>query len=205
MRASRLLQMLLLLQNRGRQTCAQLAHELEVTRRTVLRDVEALTSAGLPVVVLRGPKGGIELGFNYRTRLTGLTPVEAEALSIILMQPVPALEALGLADAGRVARAKLIESFPDGVRENVAKARAWYRVEVPRRPKGADERVAALAQAIRERRRVRIRARSDTPRTIHPAALIARSDGWSVVDALAPAAPIALERCGDINISALRY
>jgi predicted DNA-binding transcriptional regulator YafY len=72
MRASRLLRLLLLLQNRGRLTCATLARELEVTRRTVLRDVDALTEAGLPIIVLRGPQGGIELGFNYRTRLVGL-------------------------------------------------------------------------------------------------------------------------------------
>ena len=91
MRASRLLQILLLLQNRGRLTTATLARELEVNRRTVLRDVDALTEAGLPVIVHRGQRGGIELGFNYRTRLTGLSADEAEALGVLLTRPADEL------------------------------------------------------------------------------------------------------------------
>ena len=96
MRAARLLRMLLLLQNCGRMTSRQLAGELEVTPRTILRDVDALTEAGLPVIVHRGHRGGIELGFNYRSRLTGLDRDEAEALAIMLNYPVPELSALGL-------------------------------------------------------------------------------------------------------------
>ena len=72
MRAARLLHILLLLQNRGRMTSRALAEETEVTPRTILRDVDAMTEAGLPIIVHQGNKGGIELGFNYRTRLTGL-------------------------------------------------------------------------------------------------------------------------------------
>ena len=64
MRASRLLQILLLLENRGRMTSSRLADELEVTPRTILRDVDALTEAGLPMVVDAGYRGGIELGFT---------------------------------------------------------------------------------------------------------------------------------------------
>ena len=64
MRASRLLQILLLLENRGRMTSSRLADELEVKPRTILRDVDALTEAGLPMVVHAGYRGGIELGFT---------------------------------------------------------------------------------------------------------------------------------------------
>ena len=99
MRASRLLLMLLLLQNRGRMTAAELATELDVSRRTVLRDIEALGEAGLPVLVHRGSRGGFELGFNHRTRLTGLASDEAEALGVVLSAPVPELAELGLVDA----------------------------------------------------------------------------------------------------------
>ena len=112
MRASRLLRILLLLQNRGRMTSGQLATELEVARRTILRDVDALTEAGLPIIVHQGNQGGIELGFNYRTRLTGLAADEAEAMAIILSQPTSALAALGLASAGARARSKMLEFVP---------------------------------------------------------------------------------------------
>ncbi len=204
MRASRLLRLLLLLQNRGRLTSAQLATELEVARRTVLRDVDALTEAGLPVVVSRGVRGGIELGFNYRSRLTGLTAAEAEALGVLLGAPLPALEQIGLGPAGRAARTKLLESLPDGVRETAQRAQRQFRV-APRRSAEDDPRVAALAEAVRERRKVRIRARSRTPRLIHPVALTLGARGWSIDDALAPGEPIPLDACDDINISALRF
>ena len=204
MRASRLLQLLMLLQNRGRQTSAQLALELEVAQRTVLRDLDALTEAGLPVVVHRGSKGGVELGFNYRTRLTGLSTLEAEALGVLLGSGSPALEALGLDAAGRGARAKLLESLPDGVRETAHLAQRRFRVE-PRAAPPEDLRVGALAQAIRKELRVRILTRSPAPRTIHPIALTLGKKGWSVQDALDPEHLIPLSACGDLNISALRF
>ncbi|MBM3620116.1 MAG: HTH domain-containing protein [Alphaproteobacteria bacterium] len=204
MRASRLLQMLLLLQNRGRMTSLELAEELEVARRTVLRDIDALSEAGLPIVVHRGNQGGVELGFNYRTRLTGLSADEAEALAVILSRPTPELAVLGLASAGARARAKMLESFPDGVRERIERARGWFCV-LPAEQEEVDPRVEALAQAIRGRRIVRVRARSGRPRTIHPVALACGETGWQVVDQQDPSNPIPLAACGDINISARSF
>lgn len=199
MRASRLLRMLLLLQNRGRMTSLALAKELEVARRTVLRDIDALTEAGLPIIVHRGNQGGIELGFNYRTRLTGLSADEAEAMAVILSRPTPELEALGLAQAGARACAKMLESFPDGVRERVERARSWFQFELA--PLDDDDaRVAALANAVRERRVVRIRARSHEPLVIHPVALVRNGAEWLVRDQLTGASH-SLHDCDDINIS----
>jgi predicted DNA-binding transcriptional regulator YafY len=203
-RASRLLRLLLLLQNRGRQTSAQLAAELEVAQRTVLRDLDALTEAGLPVVIHRGVKGGVELGFNYRTRLTGLSASEAEALGVILASAPAGLAALGLGTAARSARSKLLESLPDGVRETAMLAQRRFRFQATREPE-EDPRVSALAQAIRAGRRVRIRARSGAPRTIHPAALVLGKKGWAVIDEQQPDSPIPLEECDDLNVSALSF
>ena len=204
MRASRLLQILLLLQNRGRMTSATLARELEVAQRTILRDVDALTEAGLPIFVHQGNRGGIELGFNYRTRLTGLAADEAEAMALILTRPMAELAELGLAEAGERARSKMLESFPDRVRDTIREARLRFRY-APARRREIDPRVPALARAIRDRAIVRIHAKSGAPRVIHPVGLVLGEAGWAIEDALDPGKPIPLQNTGDINISARRF
>ncbi len=203
MRASRLLQTLLLLQNRGRLTATQLAEELECATRTILRDVDAMTEAGLPIIVHQGRGGGIELGFNYRTRLTGLATDEAEALAVILNHDSPAIAALGLTQAAGRARAKLVESFPDRTRAVLSKTARRFRIESPPGP-AADPRVEALARAIRARTVVRLRARSSAPQTIHPAALVFQ-DTWLLEDARPKVEPVPMPLWGDINISARPY
>lgn len=202
MRASRLLRILLILQNRGRMTAGELAVELEVAPRTILRDVDALTEAGLPIIVHRGNQGGIELGFNYRTRLTGLDTDEAEAMALILARPMPELAALGLAAAGARARAKMLESFPDRVRAAMQRAGGQFRYAGDVAGAALDPRVPALADAIRRRNIVRICANRTDERIVHPAALVLYRDGWRVVDARDPAAPIPVAACGTINVSA---
>lgn len=199
MRASRLLLMLLLVQNRGRMTSDELASELEVSKRTILRDVEALSEAGLPMIVRPGRGGGIELGFNYRTRLTGLATDEAEALGILLARGAPELAALGLADSAARATTKLIESLPDTSRGIAQRAVSQFRLRPPELAE--DERVFALAEAVRRRRIVRIRAQGPNMRIVHPIELTCGTNGWELFDALAPGTPIPVAECGTINIS----
>ena len=204
MRASRLLLMLLLLQNRGRMTAAQLATELDVSRRTVLRDIDALGEAGLPVVVHRGPRGGVELGFSYRTRLTGLATDEAEALGVLLAAPLPEVAELGLGEAAARARTKLLESLPDPVRATVQ--RSQDRVQfVAAAVADPDPRVRAVAEAIRGRRVVRLDARSRSPVSVHPVRLLRSADGWAVVDERTPDTSVPQTHWHTVNVSALSF
>lgn len=205
MRASRLLRLLLLLQNQGRMTSAALARTLEVAPRTILRDVDALTEAGLPVVVHTGYRGGIELGFDYRTRLTGLAADEAEALGVLLARPLDDLAPLGLAEAAARAREKLIESLPDPVRARAMRGARRFRAERPAGRGDADPRLAALADAIRGQRIVRVHAHTRRERVVHPVALVQREDGWHLDDDRDPARPIPVVGCGDVNVSARTF
>ena len=205
MRASRLLQILLLLQNRGRLTSGELARELAVARRTILRDVDALGEAGLPMVVRAGYGGGIELGFDYRTRLTGLAADEAEAIGVLLARPVDDLAPLGLADAANRARRKLVESFPDVVRARAHEGARRFRFVQRHHAPDDDPRLPALAEAVRAHRVVRVQAFQQNERVIHPVALVCEPEGWMVEDALAPNAPIRVDGCGDINISSKTF
>jgi len=110
MRASRLLSILILLQLRGRLTAAGLAAEFEVSERTIYRDIDALSAAGVPVYGDRGPGGGFQLLGGYRTQLTGLSADEAEAMAMIGL-PGPASE-LGIGAATSAAHHKLIAALP---------------------------------------------------------------------------------------------
>jgi predicted DNA-binding transcriptional regulator YafY len=204
MRASRLLRILLALQNRGRLTTLQLATELEVARRTIMRDIDALTEAGLPIVVHRGNMGGVELGFNYRSRLVGLSAGEAEALGLLLASPHPALAELQMTPAVHSVRDKLIESLPELVRKRIRQAQRRFQFATDP-PQLTDRRVAALAAAIRDSAITRIQSKSGAPKTIHPTALLFGPRGWAVIDAQDPEAPIPDIAVGDINISALRF
>jgi predicted DNA-binding transcriptional regulator YafY len=182
-------------------TSVQLAEALEVSTRTILRDVDALTEAGLPVVVVQGVRGGIELGFNYRTRLTGLAADEAEALGVILGAGATALRDLGMSAAGQRAADKLEESLPDGVRARVGEARRMFGSVSD--DDAVDPRVPALVAAVRGRRIVRIHARTE-PREIHPVGLHMRGRAWTVEDGLRGEA-LDVAGLGDLNISSKTF
>lgn len=184
MRATRLVSLLLLLQTRGQLTAADIAERLEVSVRTVHRDVDSLAAAGVPVEALRGPAGGYRLAGGYRTRLTGLTGDEAEALFAAGM-PGPAAE-LGLGGELAAARLKLLAALPSELQERATRAqrlfhldaRGWFRAEdsVPHLPE--------LASAVWRGCRVRIRYREGNrvvQRTIDPLGLVLKAGAWYLV------------------------
>jgi predicted DNA-binding transcriptional regulator YafY len=184
MRATRLVSLLLLLQTRGQLTAAGIAERLEVSVRTVHRDVESLAAAGVPVEAVRGPAGGYRLAGGYRTRLTGLTGDEAEALFAAGM-PGPAAE-LGLGGELAAARLKLLAALPHELQERATRAsrlfhldtRGWFRAEdtVPHLP--------ALASAVWQGCRARIRYREGgdvVRRTIDPLGLVLKGGAWYLV------------------------
>lgn len=185
MRASRLVNLLLLLQTRGGQTAPELARELEVSVRTIYRDVEALSGAGVPIYADRGPQGGIRLVEGYRTRLTGLTDEEAKALFLSGM-PGPAAQ-LGFGTVVVAARLKVLAALPPELRARASRiserfhldAPGWFQVpeEVPH--------LEALAEAVWEERRVDAEYRrsdgSVVSRRLEPLGLVLKAGVWYLV------------------------
>jgi predicted DNA-binding transcriptional regulator YafY len=184
MRASRLVSLLLLLQTRGQLTAAELGRELEVSERTIHRDVDALSAAGVPIYAERGPHGGVRLVEGYRTRLTGMTPDEAEALFLSGL-PGPAAE-LGLGTVMTAARLKVLAALPEELRARASRlverfyldAAGWFQASQP------VPNLPTLAQAVWDSRRVEIvydRGDRQVERTLEPLGLVLKGGTWYVV------------------------
>lgn len=159
MRAARLIKMVLLLQSRPVMSAAELAAELEVSERTVTRDAQALSEAGVPVYAERGRAGGYRLIGGYRTRLTGLARNEAEAL---FLSGLPsALREMGLEDAASAARLKVSAALLPSVRDASASAAQRFHLDAPswyHEPEPPDV-LPAVADAVWDDRLLRARYR----------------------------------------------
>ncbi|MEU1516658.1 WYL domain-containing protein [Streptomyces sp. NPDC005811] len=186
MRASRLVALLLLLQNRGRMTARQLAEELEVSVRTVYRDVEALGAAGIPLYGAAGHAGGYRLVDGYRTRLTGLTAAEAQAAFLAAL-PGTAAD-LGLGEALAAAQLKLRAALPADLREHAGRIQERFLLDAPGWYGGTDRtpHLAAVAAAVWARRAVllryrRWRAPEEIERRVQPYGLVLKAGRWYLV------------------------
>jgi predicted DNA-binding transcriptional regulator YafY len=190
-RASRLVSIILLLQARGRLTAAQLATELEVSVRTVYRDVESLHAAGIPLYGDAGHRGGYQLLDGYRTRLTGLSAAEAKALSLSGL-PGPAAE-LGLGSVLAAAQLKVRAALPPALAEQLSvtaqrfhlDAAGWYAQaeDAPFLSAVADAAWRGAALRVRYRR---WKAPTDVDRRLEPYGLVLKAGRWYLVAAPGP-------------------
>jgi predicted DNA-binding transcriptional regulator YafY len=183
MRADRLLTILLLLQANGLMSARALAARLEVSERTVHRDMDALSIAGVPVYAERGRRGGWALLDPYRTDLTGLT--EAELRSLVLAAAPGMLADLGLGEAADRALVKLLAGLPEARRRAAESARGYLYVDPTgwRRPDEAAPFLPALELAVRTGRQIAIayeRAfdRSVVERVANPLGLVVKGSVW---------------------------
>lgn len=193
MRASRLLSILLLLQSRGRQTAPQLARELEVSVRTIYRDVESLATAGIPVYADRGPTGGFQLLDGFRTKLTGLTGAEASALFLTGM-PGAAAE-LGLGAVLAATELKLLAALPPELRTQAGRMRERFHLDAPSWFRDSDRvpHLAVVADAVWTQQRLRVTYRrawrpAEVIRTLDPLGLVLKAGTWYLVASANPGA-----------------
>ncbi|WP_083959491.1 helix-turn-helix transcriptional regulator [Streptoalloteichus hindustanus] len=186
MRASRLVSTLLLLQSRGRMTAKELAEELEVSVRTVYRDMDSLSAAGVPLYGEPGHDGGYQLLDGYRTQLTGLTAGEAESL---FLTALPAVAAdLGLGTAVSATQLKLLAALPGELRERAERISERFHLDAPSWYRDGDRtpHLTVVADAVWNQRVIRMRyerwAEPHTvSRTVEPYGLVLKAGHWYLV------------------------
>jgi predicted DNA-binding transcriptional regulator YafY len=187
MRADRLLSILLLLQTHGRMTGRQLAKRLEVSQRTIHRDMEALGAAGIPVVGERGVGGGWELIEGFRTSLTALS--ESEVNALFVTKPARVLADLHLDKASDAAVVKMLSVLPEVHRRNAELTRQRIHIDVTGW-KHSSEPVTilpVLQDALWRDRRLRMtydRGDGPTERVVAPLGLVAKGSVWYLVAAI---------------------
>jgi len=184
MRASRLLSVLMLLQARGRMTAQALAAEMEVSIRTILRDLDHLSASGVPVWADRGRNGGFQLQQGWSTRLTGLTEPEAQALFLSGL-PGPAAE-LGLGGAVASARLKVLAALPPDWRSDAQRVSSRLHVDPVDwfRAGARAEHLAEVAEAVWKTRRIAMRYESWSgirDREVEPLGLVLKAGVWYMV------------------------
>lgn len=187
MRASRLLSILILLQMRGRLSAETLAAEFEVSVRTIYRDIDQLSAAGVPVYAERGRAGGFALMDGYRTKLTGFTPAEADAL--VLAGVGGAASDLGIGAEAAAAQLKLLASLPPDTGASAQRVAQRFHLDPANwytRPETL-ELLPKVADAVWREKRVRVRYESwkdVVTRDIDPLGVVLKGGLWYLVAAV---------------------
>ena len=187
MRADRLLSLLMLLQARGRMTAPALAAELDVSERTIYRDIDALCASGIPVYAETGRSGGFALVESYRTTLTGLTQAEVRAL-FMLSIPAPLAE-LGVVPDLRAALRKLSASLPVSRRQDERWVQQRFYLDGTAWRHGHESvpHLQIVQQAVWENRRLRVKYHPlpalEMDRIVDPLGLVAKTGIWYLVAA----------------------
>ncbi len=195
MRADRLISILLLLQNAERRTAAELARELEVSERTIYRDIEALCASGVPLVTQSGPGGGLSLLGRYRTNLTGMNEDELRAL-FMAFGPANPLEPLGAGQSLRSAMRKLSAALNTGQREEEEKVRQRFLLDGSgwRHAQDAAPHLVALQRAVWDDHCLALRIQGmlpvDIEIEIEPYGLVAKAGAWYLVGMVSGAARV---------------
>lgn len=185
MRADRLLSLLLLLQARGRMTAQELAEQLEVSERTIYRDLSALSSAGIPVYTESGPGGGCELVDGYQTRLTGLTTTEIRALFLLSLSDP--LTDLGLDRALQDALLKLSAALPTTSRSDAVQVR--QRIYMDTTPSDHSRHalpyLGLIQDAVWQDRTLQLTYGRSIRQNFDPYGLVSKANIWYLVGAAA--------------------
>ncbi|MFC5701501.1 helix-turn-helix transcriptional regulator [Cohnella faecalis] len=189
MRAGRLLVILASLQRYGRRTAKELAEELEVSERTIHRDMEALSASGIPIYAVRGAQGGWVMQEGYRSRLTGLTTEEIR--SLLMLQSSSVVKDLGLGGDMRNAFNKLLSALPDAARTDAEFVRerihvdgaGWHSADPEE-----NRHLAVVQEAAWTERKLRFTYRQpgsseDKERTACPLGLVAKQSVWYMIAA----------------------
>ena len=186
MLASRLLSILMLLQTRGRMSARGLAQVFEVSIRTIHRDIDELSAAGIPVYADRGRNGGFQLMDGYRTKLTGLTRSEAEVMFLAGL-PGPVAQ-LGLSDLLSAARLKLLAALPAAVQPDAERIASRFHLDPVAWFRGTDPlpSLRTVAEAVWNERwlKVRYSMSGDTearPRKLGPLGLVLKAGVWYLI------------------------
>jgi len=175
----------MLLQSRGRITAHELAKELEVSERTIYRDIDALSAAGVPIYGEVGPEGGYALVDSYRTNLTGLTDHELRAL-FMLSIPAPLVD-LGVSQELRAALLKLSASLPDTRRSDEERVRQRFLIDSTWWRQGEEQvpHLRLIHQAVWQDLKLRISYQppfiTEIERLVSPFGLVAKAGVWYLV------------------------